>query len=257
MNFFSQILGRTKPTSDNIAKLLAQAGADLETNRKRLAEAESALQRVAVMTADEHATTEQEQTEARRAIIRLEAKIIALQKGLDEAQKAERLEALKARAEAAKRRVDGDAPKLLDSYETTSRAIVEAVSELQAIDVEVEAVNAELRKAGLDPIETAEFRYRREPDQVIPEVRTKRTAWFRNVAYGGRDNYSVREEEVSVLQRHAETGELRPTDPSAFKKEVEHVTPEQRRPGRWLEGLAGSVRLPPARIGSGAHWPKG
>src|SRR4051812_4323220 len=119
MNFFSQILGRTKPTSDNIAKLLAQAGAELDTNRKRLAEAEVALQRVAVMTAEEHTAADTEQAEARRAIVRLEARIVEFQKELAEAQEAERLEALKARAEAAKRRGEAEAPKILDRYEAT------------------------------------------------------------------------------------------------------------------------------------------
>ena len=191
MNFFNQILGRMKPTSENLTKLLAQAGADLDTNRKRLAETEAALQRVAVMTADEHAAADTEQAEARRAIVRLETRIVELQKGLAEAQETERLEVLKARAEAAKQRVVIEAPKVLDRYEATSRAIGEAVAELQAIDIEVEAVNAELRKAGLDPIETVENRYRREPDRVIPEVRKTSKKWVRQNRWGAEDTVSI------------------------------------------------------------------
>lgn len=249
MNFFTQILGRTKPTSANVTKLLSEAGADLEANRKRLAEAEAVLQRVAVLTAEGHAAAETEQAEARRAIVRLEAKIVELQKGLAEAQEVERLEALKARAEAVRLRVEVEAPKLLDRFDVLGAELSRVVDDYAAINVEVASINAELIKAGLDPIENADFRYRREPDVIIPEVRTKRKKWVR------LDRWTGVEQDVTVFSER--DGRLVPNEAGAREVEVEVVTPEQRRPGRWLEGLAENVRLPPARVGSAWHWPKG
>jgi chromosome segregation ATPase len=253
MNVISQLWGRKAPNSDAIFKEISAHNAEKAKEQDRAERAKATLANVAVLTDAEHEAAESDLASATRAIKRLEARIAQLQEAHSAAQKDEALATLKARAEAAKRRVEGEAPKLLDRYEATTRAIVEAVSELQAIDVEVEAVNAELRKAGLDLIETVENRYRREPDQVIPEVRTKRKKWVRRDRWGGEQDVSI------TIERD---GRRLPPDghgvlADAYEVEVEDVKPAQTKPGRWLDALAGSVRLPPARIGSAWHWPQG
>jgi hypothetical protein len=257
MNLIDRLIGsRTKPTVNLFTQKLAEAGAQLMAERQGLAESESALLGVAVMTGAEHATAEAQRDEHRRAIIRLDARIAELQKGLVEAQKTEQLNALKARGADAQRRVDVDAPKLLDRAEALFREAAQTVDDFNSIERDVAAVNEELRAAGLETIEGPERRYRREPDQVIPEVRRKRKKWVRKVAqHDGRGGIMTYTEDVSVFA--IVDGKSVPTEAGAYEVEVEDVTPEQRRPGRWLDGLAGSVRLPPARIGGAWHWPKG
>ncbi|QFU16571.1 hypothetical protein [Microvirga thermotolerans] len=261
MNFLSQIMGRAKPTSVNIARSLAEAGADLEANRQQLAAAEEALQRVAVLTPAEHAAAEAEQAESRRAIVRAEARIAELQKGLVEAQETERLADLKVRADVARRRVEVEASKLLDRYDALGAEAAAVVNAFEAINAEVEAINVELQKVGLEPIETAESRYRREPDQVIPEVRATRKKWVRRVVAfdgqtrdDGKKGVATRLEDISVFS--IVDGKHVPSEAGAFEMEVEDVTPARTIQGRLLGRLAGSVRLPPARIGSVCHWPK-
>lgn len=256
MKLLSTILGRTEPTSVNIGRLLSESGRELEASRTRLAAAEAMLARVATLSAEEQAKAEADHGEVRRAIVRLEARIAELQKGLVEAQAAERLSELKSRAEAARRRVEIDAPKALDRYSAAARRASEAVAEIKALDDEIQAINVELRTAGLDPIDTVERRFRREPDRVIPEERVVEKRWFIPEAiHNGRGGIDRVEREVAVFQMNGQ-GQMVPTQAGAFEREVERVTPAKVVQGRALEALWGAVRLPPARAGEALIWPR-
>lgn len=256
MNVISQLFGRKTPTAEAIFKEIVAHNAEKAKEQDRAEKAKATLANVAVLTDDEHAAAESDLASANRAIARIEARVAQLQEAHATAQKDEALMALKARAEAVKQRVEVDAPKLLDRYDALGAEVAAVVDAFEAINAEVEAVNAELRKAGLPSIESAEFRYRREPGEVIPEVREKRKKWVHFNRQTGA------EETVTITTER--DGQRLPSDGHgnvlAGCREVEEevvVSPQRRRPDRWLDGLAGSVRLPPARIDGNWHWPRG
>jgi hypothetical protein len=267
MNFITKHFGARKaPTSDAISKALAQISAELTFARTRLVEVDARLQNLAVLTDDEHSAADIEQRALLLSIRRFEAQISELQTALLEAETSERLAALKARRAAVQHRVAGDAGKLLDRLDALFAEAARVLDEFQAIEREAQAVNVELRAAGLDAIDSAEQRYRKAADIVTPEVRRKRKKWVRNVAHhdgrgddhdgaGGRGKFITQVEDISVFVTI--DGKQVPNEAGAYEIEVEEViSPEQRRPGEWLNGLTASVRLPPARVGGAWHWPK-
>lgn len=255
MNFLNAILGRAKPTPLNITRLLAEAGADLEANRLRLTGAETALLRVAVLTAAEHAAAEMDEAEARRAILRAEARIAELQAGLVEAQAVERRDELNARAETVRRRVEVDASKALDRYERAGSEVAAAVDEFSAIAEEVDALNNELRTAGLSVIETPHRRHRCTSGAVTAEVRSIRKKWVRRVPVpvtdgnGKSTGYRMREEDAGAISFKIVNGKHVPDGQDLFEVEYEHVEPERRDRDSWLPSLSHTVALPPARPG--------
>jgi chromosome segregation ATPase len=249
MSFLKQILGRNAPSAKNISKLLRDTTAHLEASRHRLASAQEALKRVAVMDDAEHAAAEREQAEARRAIARLEARLEELRVGLAEAEKTERLEGLKQRAEAAHRLVEAEAPKALERYEQHATKTAEAIADFLAIETEVNTVNVELRAAGLPQIESPTRQYRCVPGHTEPEVRERRKVWLEYDPFNGLA------ERVSVF-RVNERGEHVPVNLAAIQKEEEVVVKQERQTSdQWLPSLT-EVSLPPARVGRARIWPK-
>lgn len=256
MNVISQLFGRKTPNADALFKEIAAHNADKAKEQDRAEKAKATLANVAILTDAEHEAAESALAASTRAIARIEARIAQLQEAHATAQKDEALAALKARAEAARRRVEVDAPKLLDRYEALGAEIAQVVDDYTAINAEVDVVNAELRKAGLPSIDNADFLYRREPGEVIPERREKKKLWVRV------DPATGVEQQVRTIE---DRGRTIPTDAlgSTFlsdAREVERevvVSPAQRKPDRWLDGLSTGVSLPPARVGRTRHWPKG
>ncbi len=152
------------------------------------------------------------------------------------AQKDESLAALKARIEAAKRRVGVETPTLLDHYDGLGPEVAAVVDAFEAINAEVEAMNAEPQEAGLLAIEDANTVYRRAPDVMPPESRSITTERDgKRLPSGGHG---------SILA-------------DAYKVEVETVTPRSVRRGAYEPSLKLNVHLLVARAGGKRHWPKG
>jgi hypothetical protein len=102
-----------------------------------------------------------------------------LQEAHAAAQKDEALAARKACAEAAKRHVEAEAPKLLDRYDALGPEMAAVVDAFEAVNAEVEAVNAEVQEAGLPAIEDVNTVYRRAPDVMTPDSRSVTKKWAR------------------------------------------------------------------------------
>ncbi len=254
MNVITQIFGRKLPSSDAISKEIASHNAEKGRELSREAQAKAALANVAVLTDTEHATAEANLVSARRSLTRIEARINELQAAHAEAVEAETLAAMKTRAEAVKRRVGIDAPKALDRYDGHAQRAADAASEYQDICSEVEAVNAELRKAGLPLIESPETLYRKEPDQVIAEQRVARTKFVRWNHREGREDEigitAVRDGRRVPLDGHGNiVADAREVDDS-------YSIPAKTLRGTSLPSLTENLSLPPARVGSVRHWPK-
>lgn len=252
MDILSRLFGRKAATlsADDIAQEINGASADLAKARERVASTRTALGEIAVMTDAEHASVEAANAEAHRSVVRLEAKIQALQEVHARTLKVEADAALKARAKAAQRMLDQVVPKLLDQYDLEiAPKLSDIVEQLKTCRVEIDAVNEELRRNPVaDPIPNIDVMYRKEPDHVTPERRETRTVWteFNRETGCWQDN--------PILIRV--NGEMVPARAGCRRETREVVvSPEHRRRGRYLESLE-SILLPPGRIGRKRHWPR-
>ncbi len=263
MNFITKRFGAKKTLASNtIAAEMATISGDLAKANARLPEVEAVLANLAVLSDDEHETAEAERAALGRNIARMQAQLSELQTALTKAQETERLADLKARADVLRRRVESEVPKVLDRYEHFGRGVADTVAEYDAIAAAVDAMNDELRRAGLPAIETPHHRFRCVPGSVTPERRETRKKWVHRVsvpvydADGNRTGWREEHREPGGIVFSVKDGKHAPNDPSIFEVEYEHVEPEQRGTDTWLPSLSHNVVLPPARPGRDQLWPR-
>ncbi|WP_336814910.1 hypothetical protein [Bosea sp. MMO-172] len=263
MNFITKRFGAKRAlASSTIAAEMATISGGLAKAKTRLPEVEDTLANPAALTDSDHEAAELECAALKRGIARMQAQLSELQTAFTKAQAGERLVDLKARAEALRRRVDSDIPKALDRYERAGREVAAAVAAYDEVATAVDAMNAELRRAGLPDIETPHRRFRCIPGSVTPERREKRKKWVRRVrvpvydADGKPTGWREEYQESAGIVFSLKDGKHVPNDPSLFEVDYEHVEPERRGDDVWLPSLSHNVSLPSAQAGSEQLWPR-
>jgi hypothetical protein len=268
------ILQRLFPAKTTItsATIRAEIGYSESEITKLNSEIGPKLAAIATMADSEHVKVEADIAAAKRAIARLDSRIGLLSEQLptvlaaeEAATKAEADAALIKRAEAARKANTKDAAKLLAAYNEHASAIGDILDELDSLDIEREAINAELRT---NPVTEMVVSYtevhRTTPATQATEQRSKVHHWIFRDAPPQRDEVHPGETEEALRATLDSAGNpIRPgglrygrfgqiITPQLEMRDV--VTRTQFRPGRYEDSL-GSVRLPPAFIGP-YIWPR-
>ena len=250
--FLDTLFGGKKPTAAAARSELAKVEAELAGTPARIATADAALKRVADMSDEEHAAVEVELAAAKRSLVRLEARVIDLRNVRDEAERVEAAVALRARADATRKRATGMG-KALDRYDAAAKALADVADEIGSIDGEVSAINREIeaaRRAGLEApesVQTSAELFRTEPDHVTPDRTVTEEVWEVPNDRGRWTPAAI------YVERN---GEMVPQDASARKRTVSHVVPGKTRPGRRIKSPIAGLFVPASRITGETHWPR-
>jgi len=260
MNILNRIFPKIASiTSDEIRAEIARTEAEIATHRGNLTHA---MGDVATMTDAEHLKAEANIAAINRAITRLEARANALAAELPgviaaetAAAKAEADQALRNRAEAARKATDKEAAKLLGEYAKHAAHIGDILTRLNEIGRESEAVNQALRDNPVaEHVQNYDTIHRKAPDREASEQREVREVWV----------YPQDGEVVEAKRR--DNGELVPPtrwrssahrhdpQPVLEKREIVVASTNFRR-GEYLEGLS-AVRLPGAFAGNAHFYPR-
>ncbi|TYL89096.1 hypothetical protein FXB40_36455 [Bradyrhizobium rifense] len=280
MNMISKLFApKTAITSATIRAEIERAESEITAHSAQL---EGVLAGIAVMNDSQHAQAEADAAAIKRAITRLEARANHLAAELPNVIAAEEAaakvasdDALRQRAEAARKANTKEAAKLLADYAVHATRVSEVIAKLEALDIETTAVNAALRSnpvaenvAGYDAI------HRRSPDRQAGERRAVRKCWVYRYPGSPRDTdktkfqYEAPHEVVRQADigrdgkaipvpavQHDYYGRVLTIIPTLEDREVvfERVS---FRPGQ-TEATLSSVRLPPAFSAEPSFWPRG
>lgn len=279
MNMIAKLFApKTTINSATIRAEIERAESEITAHTAQL---EGVLAGIAVMNDSQHAQAEADAAAIKRAIMRLEARANHLAAELPNVIAAEEAavkvavdDALRQRAEAARKANTKEAAKLLADYAVHAARVSEVIAKLEALDIETTAVNAALRSnpvaenvAGYDAV------HRRSPDRPAAERRAARPCWVYRYPGSPRDTDKVKfqHEAPHEVVRQADIG----SDGKAIPvPAVQHnyygraltiiPTLEDRevviervpfRPGQ-SEAPLSSVRLPPAFAGEDHIWPR-
>ncbi|WP_027518479.1 hypothetical protein [Bradyrhizobium sp. WSM1417] len=279
MNIISKLFApKTAITSATIRAEIERAETEITAHSARL---EGVLAGIAVMNDSQHAQAEVDAAAIKRAIARLEARANHLAAELPNVIAAEEAtakvaadEALRQRAEAARRANTKEAGQLLAEYALHAARVSEVLAKLEALDVETTAVNAALRS---NPVAETVLGYdaihRRSSDRPAGERRGMRKCWVYRCPGSPRDTdkatfqYEAPHEVVRQADigrdgkaipvpavQHEYYGRVLTIIPTLEDREVviERVS---FRPGR-SEAPLSSVQLPPAFSGEDYVWPR-
>lgn len=279
MNMIAKLFApKTAITSATIRAEIERAESEITAHRAQL---EGVLAGIAAMNDSQHAQAEADAAAIKRAIMRLEARANHLAAELpnvivaEEADaKAAADDALRQRAEAARKANTKEAAKLLADYAVHAARVAEVIAKLEALDIETTAVNAALRSnpvadavAGYDAI------HRRSPDRVAGERRAVRKCWVYRYPGSPRDTDKTKfqYEAPHEVVRQADIGRDGKAIPVSavqhdYYSRVITIIPtledrevvierESFRPGQ-SEAPLSSVRLPPAFAGEDHIWPR-
>lgn len=198
MNMITKLFApKTAITSATIRAEIERAESEITAYSAKL---EGMLAGIAVMNDSQHAQAEADAAAIKRAIMRLEARANHLAAELPNVIAAEEAdakaaddEALRQRAEAARKANTKEAAKLLADYAAHAAWVAEVIAKLEALDIETTAVNAALRSnpvaatvAGYDAI------HRRSPDRPADERRAVRKCWVYRYPGSPRDTDKVK-----------------------------------------------------------------
>ncbi|TCU68280.1 hypothetical protein EDE08_109321 [Bradyrhizobium sp. R2.2-H] len=279
MNMISKLFApKTSITSATIRAEIERAEVEINSRRGQL---DRVLAGIALMTDSQHGQAEADAAAIKRAILRLEARANHLAAELPNVVAAEEAaakvaadDALRQRAEAARKANTKEAAKLLADYAVNATRLSEVIAKLNALDVETAAVNAALRS---NPVAESVLGYdaihRRSADRPAGERRTVRKCWVYRYPGSPRDTDKVKfqYESPHEVVRQADIG---PDGEAIPVPAVQHdyynrvltiiPTLEDRevvvervsfRPGQ-TEAPLSSVRLPPAFSGEPSIWPR-
>lgn len=280
MNLLTKLFApKTAITAATIRAEIERAESEITAHR---AKHEALLAGIATMDDATHQKAEADAAAIKRAIMRLEARANHLATELPNVIAAEEAaakvaadEALRQRAEAARKANTKQAAKLLADYAVHAARVAEVIANLEALDIETTTVNAALRSnpvaetvVGYDAI------HRRSPDRPAGERRAVRKCWVYRYPGSPRDTDKAKfqYEAPHEVVRQADIG---PDGEAIPVSAIQHdyynrvltiiPTLEDRevviervsfRPGRSEEPLS-SVRLPPAFSGEDHIWPRG
>lgn len=254
--FFSP---KTTITSDAICTRIADAETDIAAHRAKIGKA---LADVAAFSDFEHVKAEGEIAATERAITRLESLVAHLSAGLpaviaaeEAAAKTATDDALRQRAEAARKATTDESKKLLERYGTLAKQMADVLARLAEIDVETSEVNAILQRNPVAPLVASYAQlHRKAPDREASETKESRRVWTFS------DGYS----EIALVNAD---GSVRPHDPHwgfqeqkflagtlVYRETV--VSKTHFRGGAYLEGFS-AIQLPPAFWGDrNYYWPR-
>ena len=279
MNMISKFFApKTAITSATIRAEIERAESEIAVRRAQL---EGVLASIAVMNDSQHAQAEADAATIKRAIMRLEARANHLTAELPNVIAAEEAEAkaaandaLRRRAEAARRANTKEAARLLADYAVHAARVAEVIAKLEVLDIETTAVNAALRTNPVaDNVAGYGEIHRRSPDRPAGERRAVRKCWVYRYPGSPRDTdkakfqYEAPHEVVRLADighdgkaipvpavQHDYYGRVLTIIPTLEDREI--VTERVSfRLGRSEEPLS-SVRLPPAFSGEDHIWPR-
>ncbi|QND70767.1 hypothetical protein [Tardiphaga robiniae] len=242
---------------------------------------DGAMAGLATMTDADHVAAEATIAAGKRSVARLDARVAHLTAELPKVIAAEEAaakiaadEALRQRAEAARKANAKEAAKLLSEYEKLAGPMADILARLAAIDAEREAVNEALHK---NPVAEGVVGYstllRKAPDRSASERRETRPCWVYKYPASPRDTERLKfvqfpaSEEVRVATVGPD-GTPYPVGPVLFdtgaRKIPVHPKLENREVvvGRTMARLGlheeplSAISLPPAFAGGKRHWPR-
>ncbi|MET4022791.1 hypothetical protein [Bradyrhizobium sp. RT10b] len=279
MNMITKLFApKTAITSATIRVEIERVESEIAAHSAQL---ESLLSGIAFMDDGQHAQSEADAAAIKRAIMRLEAQANYLAVELPNVIAAEEAaakvaadDALRQRAEAARKANTKEAGKLLADYAVHAARVAEVTAKLEALDIETEAVNASLRSNPVaEPVASYDAIHRRSPDRPAGERRAVRKCWVYRYPGSPRDTDKVKfqYEAAHEVVRQADIG---PDGEAIPAPAVQHdyynrvltiiPTLEERevviervsfRPGQ-TEAPLSSIRLPPAFSGETHIWPR-
>lgn len=260
MNMIAKFFSKnTVVTSETIRAEIGRTQLEISSLHGKL---DGVMAGVATMTDAEHIAAEADVAAIKRAITRLEARVAHLTDELPEVLADEEAtaktaanEALRQRAEAARKANSKEAATLLRDYEKLASQIGDILSRLNEISSETDLVNQALRANPVvaEGVIGWDALYRKHTDREASEQREMRPVWA----------YTDGTEEPAVMDSE---GKPKRPDAKWIHHEQRFVTAnlERRevvigrtsfRPGRHEEPLSG-VRLPPAFAGGSFAWPR-
>ncbi|MGM4877053.1 hypothetical protein AB7645_38125 [Bradyrhizobium sp. 956_D2_N1_5] len=279
MNMISKFFApKTAITSATIRDEIERAESEITAHSAQL---EGMLAGIAVMNDSQHAQAEADATAIKRAIMRLEARANHLTAELPNVIAAEEAaanvaadDALRQRAEAARKANTKEAAKLLADYAVHAARVAEVIAKLEALDIETTAVNAALRTNPVaEPVTGYAAIHRKSPDRPASAVTEPRLCWVYRYPGSPRDTDKAKylheepQEEVrpatigddgkpipALPARHDYYGRELVIQPKLETREIV-VERTSSRPGL-SEAPLSSVRLPPAFSGEDCIWPR-
>lgn len=259
MNMIAKFFtSKTTITSDTIRARLADAETEIAAHRAKIG---SAFAGVAAMSDAEHVKIEGEIAATERAITRLESLVVYLNAELptviateEAAAKTAADEALRQRAEAARRAVNKESATLLREYDSLAAKIGDILFRLEEIASEANSVNAALR---LNPVAESVLGYdtvhRKHPEREASEQREVRPVWrypSGTVIPAVEDGAGGYKKAEPLWVHHEQRYEV----PVLAQEEIV-VSRTSFRPGHFEADLT-SITLPAGFSGGPAHWPR-
>lgn len=249
---------KTTVTSALIRAEIKRAEGEITTLRAKLDTAES---EIATLDDAAHVKVIESNAAIRRSIARIEARIAHLDTELPAviaAEEADRLaaatDAVRARAEAARKENSKEAKALLADYDVAAEKIANILIRLAAIDSERDAVNEALRANPIaEPVVGYSENYRKHPDREASERREMRPVWVHG-------NGKVEVAHLDQLGNPIKADRIW----NHMKQGYEDVNFEQRevvvgqtyfRPGHYELPLS-AIILPAGFSGGVSHWPR-
>jgi hypothetical protein len=225
------------------------------------AKAGEAMAEVATMTDAQHVEAEAGIAATKRAIGRLDRRVAHLSDELpkviateEAAAKTAADEALRQRAEAARKANTKEAEKLLAEYNKLASAIGDINGRLAEIVAETNSVNAELlRNPVAEHVVLYVVVHRKHPDQEAAEHREMREVW----EHHDGTQTEVKRDETGTLIRPSRTFDRvfgYYPEPKLERREVV-IRRTSHRPGHYESSLS-SLHLPPGFAGGASHWPR-
>lgn len=279
MNMITKLFApKTAITSATIRVEIERAESEITAHRAQL---ERVLAGIAVMNDSQHAQAEADAAAIKRAVMRLEARANHLAAELpnvtaaeEAAAKAAADDALRQRAEAARKANTKEAAKLLADYAAYAARVAEVIAKLEALDIETAAVNAALRSNPIaDTVAAYDAIHRRSPARPAGERCAVRKCWVYRYPGSPRDTDKVK------FQYEAPHEVVRQADIDRDGKAIPVPAVQHDYYGRALtiiptledrevviervsfragqsEAPLSSVRLPPAFAGEDHIWPR-
>ncbi len=267
MNILTHLFGKKKATAAAISAEIERTTAELATIQDQLSHVMDGL---AVMDDEQHQAAEAKNAAFRRAIDRLDARLVALHvehaaalATEAEAEKQAEAARFRARTEAARNAVEIEGADLLEKYDNLARQMADTLARLEEIDTEAK----ECRVSGITQT------YRKHPDRPASERREKRQCWVFRYPASPPDTANLKfvqeaaREEVVQATINPDTGKAIPVGSELYNHfgRILTIVPvlEEReivvsrtgfRHGHYESPLP--EFLAPGFAGGAAHWPR-
>lgn len=265
-------------TADMIRADIARCEGDISANHDKMA---GVMANIATMTDSDHIAAEAKIAATKRAIARLDSRVGHLAAELPKVVASEQAsaqiaadEALRQRAEAARKANAKEAAKLLSEYENLAGQMAVIFARLAEIRAETDAVNMQLGKNKVaETVSSFETIHRKTPDRPASERRETRLCYVYRYPASPRDTETVKYVQIPASEevREATIGpDGKPLPVGAVHYDqfgrniIIHPKLEDREivVGRTMERLGrfedslNDVYLPPAFAGGERHWPR-